>query len=204
MKDKVCTKNILIFHGSFSGPDEAWLDWLELSLKEQSMNVIFPKLKTESWDDVTEGGKDYVCKKQNLDKWLDCWKDLNIDKDVEYSVVGHSTGPVFSLHVIKELKLKVKKAIWVSPFYERLNKAWQTDLVNESFVSADLDDQFLNAHIDEAYVIYSDNDPYVDRCYSENFANRFNAEKILVKDGKHFDKSTGRKDFPLVRDLILS
>lgn len=199
MKSKV-----LLLHGSFNGPSEKWLSWVKAELETKGYEVYFPILPTVSFEEVTEKGKLFVENVQSKDIWLNQLRKDLPSTDGGWIVVGHSTGPIFSLHAISKLGLNVEKAIWVAPFMEYLDKTWQVDLVNSSFVDlSSLDLNNVDEHIDKSYVIYSDDDPYVDMELSRNFAEMFNAEEILVKGGKHMNNSAGFETFQLVLDIIL-
>lgn len=54
-----------------------------------------------------------------------------------------------------------------------------------------------------SYVLYSDNDPYVDKKLSLEFAKKLSSKKILVKGGKHLNSEAGFDDFPLVFELCV-
>lgn len=54
-----------------------------------------------------------------------------------------------------------------------------------------------------SYVLYSDNDPYVDKKLSLDFAEKLGSKKILIRGGKHLNSEAGFDDFPLVFELCV-
>jgi len=195
----------LLLHGSFNGPNEKWLHWLEKELKGMGQDVVFPQFPVETWNTISEQGKNYKSKVQNVESWIEMLRPL-LDtsvEDCEYIITAHSTGPAFSLHAIQKLGLTVSMAIWVAPFLEKLNKAWQVDVVNTDFVNKSvLNIDKLRKSIRKSIVIYSDNDKYVGEEYSLAFAKLFSSETILMSNAGHMNNSAGFITFPLVLELI--
>lgn len=117
------------------------------------------------------------------------------------SFIGHSLGPLFILHVVEKFDLKLDSAIFISPFLEKLNKSWQIDLVNKTFYKSDFNFEKLKKLIPVSYVLYSDNDPYVDKKYSLDFVNKLGSSVILVRGAGHMNQEANLNEFPLVYEL---
>jgi len=79
--------------------------------------------------------------------------------------------------------------------------SWQIDNVNASFYTTNFNFKKLQQRIPVSYVIYSDNDPHVPIERALEFADKMNSQKILIKNGGHFNESAGFKEFPQLLDL---
>ena len=161
----------VLFHGAFGSPESNWLPELKDKLESLGQEVIVPKFPTESWDDVTKKGQTIPSKNQTLEHWFEVFDVIlkQLPKDEPLCFVGHSLGPLFILHAVEKWNIQLDSAIFVSPFMEKLNKTWQIDLVNETFYNTDFDFEKLKKLIPISYVLYSDDDPYVDKQYSLSF-----------------------------------
>jgi len=196
----------VIFHGSFGSPEENWFPELKERLESLGQEVIAPQFPIEDWDEFTEIGPDMVPKKQNLENWLKFFKEKvlpQIKKDEKLCFIGHSIGPVFILHAVDRFSIQLDSAIFVSPFLEKLKDdvPWQFNLVNSSFYKADFDFNKLTNLIPVSYVLYSNNDPYVDKKYPTDFARRLGSSVIVINNGKHLNAEAGFLKFPLVLEL---
>jgi hypothetical protein len=110
-------------------------------------------------------------------------------------------GPLFALHALHKYNIKLDSAIFVSPFLRKLNRPWQIDLVNQSFYKTDFDFKKLRQLIPLSYVLYSDNDPYVDKVHSIGFAKRLKSSMLFVKRAGHMNTEVNLNEFPLVLEL---
>lgn len=190
----------IIFHGAFGGPEENWFPQLKERLESLGQKVIVPKFPVDDWDELTKNGPKVPPKNQNLSSWLNTFARAALARQ-KYCFVGHSLGCVFALHALEKFGIQLDSAIFVSPFLEKLNTLWQIDHANQSFYKTNFNFEKLKKLIPISYVLYSDNDPYVDKKYSIDFAGRLGSSTILVKDAGHFNTDAGYKDFPLVYEL---
>lgn len=141
---------------------------------------------------------------QSLESWFNTYEAKiypYINKRDQISFVGHSLGPLFTLHVVNKFNLKLESAIFVAPFLEKLNKSWQIDNANSSFYKNDFDFKKLKNLIPDSYSLFSENDPYVDEKYSLSFAEKMNSKIIKIKGAKHLNSEIGLLDFSLVFEL---
>lgn len=154
----------------------------------------------EDWDELTKLGPDERLYKQSLETWFDAVKSTMSLLDINEKVcfIGHSLGPVFILHLVEKYNLNIDSAIFVSPFLNRLNNAWQMDVVNRSFYKLDFDFKRLKTLIPFSYVLYSDNDPYVNIHKPLSFSKKMNSSKILVKGAGHINKES---NYSLILEL---
>jgi uncharacterized protein len=195
----------VIIHGSFGSPRENWFPYLKKKLEEINQTVIVPEFPVDNWDELTNNGSIQLENNQSLKSWLEVFqKTVKIDSDEKYCFVGHSIGPLFILHLIEKLNISIDSAIFVCPFLEKLHRSWQIDAVNSTFYKTDFEFGRLKKQIPTSYVIYSDNDPYVDLKYSTDFADCLSCSKILVTGGGHLNGKAGFREFPLIYDLCMT
>ncbi len=191
----------VIFHGSFGSPEGNWFPELKEKLEHFGQVVLIPKFPVDSWNELTNNPKKQL--NQSLESWLKEFERIQktFKKDEKLCLVGHSLGCLFILHVVSKYNISLDSAIFVSPFLEKLNKQWQIDLVNKTFYKTDFDFKKLKASIPVSYVLYSDNDPYVDKKYALDFAEKTGSSVIFVKSAGHMNAEVNLNEFPLVYEL---
>src|SRR3990167_4606172 len=193
----------VLLHGAFGNPDSNWLPQLKESLEAFGQQVIVPQFPVEDWGEVTKRGEKTLAKNQTLDNWLKAFDKIRktFKKDDELCFVTHSLGALFVLHCVEKYNLKLDSAIFVSPFLRKLNRQWQIDLVNKTFYKTDFDFKQLRQLIPLSYVLYSDNDPYVDKIHPIGFAKRLNSSLLFVRQAGHMNTEVNLNEFPLVLEL---
>lgn len=193
----------VIFHGSYGSADSHWFPDLKKNLELHGQQVYIPQFPVENWDEVTKMGPNQIPVNQSLASWFKVFEEVKAKLSIndKWCFVGHSLGPLFILHLADKYNMMLDSAIFVAPFLRKLNKYWQIDKVNETFYKTNFNFNKLRRLIPLSYVIYSDNDPYVDREYSEEFARKLNSKTILISQGRHFNSEAGWIKFPLVLDL---
>jgi predicted alpha/beta hydrolase family esterase len=142
---------------------------------------------------------------QTLDSWLAYFeKEVlpQLDKKRKQVFIGHSLGNVMILQVVSKFKLALDAAIFVSPFLNQLSLVpWQYDQANSTFYKTDFDFDALVKLIPVSYVLYSDNDPYVEPLHARQFAKLLDSSRIMVKKAGHMNSEVNLNEFPLVLDL---
>lgn len=193
----------VIIHGSFGSPEGNWFPELTHKLRSLGQVVITPEFPVENWQEITAAGPKQVPKKQSLKTWLAAFNKIvkTFKPGEPLCFVGHSLGCLFILHAIEKYKLKLDCAIFVSPFLRPLGKDWQFDLVNKIFYKTNFNFVNLKKLIPTSYVLYSDNDPYVDKQNSIGFAKHMRSSVILIKNAGHLNKESGFTNFPLLLEL---
>lgn len=194
----------ILFHGAFGGPEGNWFPQLKEKLESFGQEVVSPQFPVEVWDGVTKKGPNFPPQKQTLKNWLASFEKSvlpKLNKKDKLCFVGHSLGAVFILHLADKYKLQLDSAIFVSPFMSELNKLWQFDHVNKSFYKANFDFTKLKNLIPLSYVLYSDNDPYVDKKLSLGFAENLKSSPILVTRAGHLNSEVNLNELPLVLEL---
>jgi predicted alpha/beta hydrolase family esterase len=198
----------VIFHGSFGHPEENWIPELRDSLLALGQEVIVPTFPCDDWDEVCQAGPGTHAKYQSLNNWLDVFEKKVlplINKDDKLCFVGHSIAPVFILHVVSRFKLQLDSAVFASPFMEDIGgEHWQFKVVNETFYVHNFNYEELHKLIPTSYVLYSDDDPYIDQKFFLDFGQKMNSSMIMVKRAGHLNASANLNEFPLILELCKS
>jgi len=197
----------VIFHGAFGNPEGNWFPELGERLKSLGQKVILPGFPVDDWDQITQKGPSVKATMQNLDSWLATFETVLPEIEAEKNLpvfVGHSLGPLFILHVVTRFNIRLNSAIFVSPFMNSLDSAWQLNAVNSTFYKNDFDFIKLKKLIPFSYVLYSDNDPYVPKKESLYFAGKLNSSVIEVAGASHMNYEVNLNEFPLVLELCKS
>lgn len=180
----------ILFHGSFNSYNQINEYWLP-KLKFLDQKVIYPRFPTDTWDEISANGPDIPPKKQSLNSWLQVfdsyYEEIKNKKDLVF--VGHSSGPLFILHVLQKYHIQLNSAVFVSPFLKPLSKSsWQTKLINKSYYFDKFDFNLLRRLCPFSYVVYGTNDPYVETENSKHFADQMGSTVIPVINGGHLNR----------------
>lgn len=196
----------VIIHGAFGAPDENWFPELGEKLVSLGQKVVIPQFPVDDWDTITNQGATIPSKNQTLDNWLKTFEKVltEFNQNDKLCFIGHSLAPLFILHALEKFEIQLDSAIFVSPFLEKLQTDWQIDLVNASFYKTDFDFGYLKRRIPISYVLYSDNDPYVDKKYSLDFAKKLDSSPVQVLSAGHMNSEVNLNEFPLVLELCKS
>jgi predicted alpha/beta hydrolase family esterase len=194
----------VIFHGSLSKNDGNWFPELEISLQDLGQDVIRPQFPIDDYNVLGKISAGYQ-PVQTLDSWLAYFeKEVlpQLDKKRKQVFIGHSLGNVMILHAVSKFRIALDAAIFVSPFLDRLSLVpWQYDQANSTFYKTDFDFDALVKLIPVSYVLYSDNDPYVEPLHARQFAKLLDSSRIMVKKAGHMNSEVNLNEFPLVLDL---
>jgi predicted alpha/beta hydrolase family esterase len=192
----------VIFHGTMGSSQANWFPWLKKELEARAHTVISPNMPV----DKLEGFESPPI--QTLESWTKYFESdvlPKLKKHVPICFIGHSIGPVFILHLLEKYDLHIRKAIFVAPFYKPLpNLDFPYDVINKSFYNPDPNWTQIKSKIDASHVLYSDNDPYVPADDAKDFAEKINAQQIMVADGGHLNSDFGYDKFREVLDICLS
>lgn len=195
-------------HGSYGSPEENWFRWLEGKIKETGSEAILHQFPVDDWDMVTKIGPDKIdsfTPVQSLSVWEDYFvKNILLSVQVEpFIFIGHSSAPIFMLHMLQKYSFTLAGAIFVAPFFDIPDKPaiWQFYPINKTFYNYDFDFSKIKSQIlGKTYVVYGDNDPYVPAGQSPLFAEKIGSELIVVKAGGHCGSIF--KEFPLLLELV--
>lgn len=190
----------LILHGSYGSDAGNWTPWLKKQLEDAGVSVLAPQFPVDDWDEAIKMGKErFTPKNQSLESWVVAFEELLPKLDLDnLTVYAHSLAPLFILHILHRYpSLIIQNAYFVAPFLGKIGDNWPIEKVNESFYSpSTFDYERFRNQIKKAVVIYSDNDPYVKPKYAIEFADKIQAELLLLPGLGHFNTEAGVNQIP--------
>jgi hypothetical protein len=195
----------LILHGSFGSPQSNWFPWLKSQLENRRHKVLTPQMPIDDWEEANRTYKEtgnWDATNQNLDHWLQ-----KFEKDIQPwlgnerpIIIAHSLSPLFVLHLVDKLNIKLKAAIFVSPFYQTVPAEGPYDIANRTFYYTDFDWNKIVDSIEYRFVFYSDNDPFIDQVYFQNFINKTQSQSIVIHSRGHLGEEL--EEFPEVLNTL--
>ncbi|OGK09924.1 hypothetical protein A2767_07065 [Candidatus Roizmanbacteria bacterium RIFCSPHIGHO2_01_FULL_35_10] len=195
----------VIFHGTYGSSEGNWFPYLKKQLELMNQKVILPQYPKDDHEEILKlGPKKAKANLQNLDNWLDYFKknllkEIKNEKKVVF--VGHSIGPVFILHVLEKFNIQLDCAIFVAPFLWLPKMAWDYEIPAKTFMKTDFNFEKLKKLVPVSYVVYGDNDTYVDKKYTYEFGSKIGSHFIEVKGGGHLNAEFKFFSFPLIFEL---
>src|SRR5262245_43941943 len=98
---------VIIVHGTTSRPERSWFPWLAWQLLRLGHEVYVPRLPTPQ--------------NQTYDSWKSAFKAQTPIVEEQTVLVGHSTGTIFLLRYLSELKpVELAGLFLVSSFDQKL------------------------------------------------------------------------------------
>jgi len=197
----------LIMHGSYLSPNEKWFTWVKKELEARKNEVVFEIFPTDDYDEVTKIGPEKISgyiPKQNLMIWENKFVSEILPQlnSQPFVFIGHSSAPLFMLHMLQKYDFQLAGAIFVAPFFDIPDRppVWQFYPTNKTFYNYDFDFAKIKSQIlGKSYVVCGDDDPYVPATESPLFAQKLGSELVVVPKGGHCGNIF--KEFPLVLDL---
>ncbi len=167
---------IFIIHGTMGSPNVNWFSWLKLELEKLDHKAYTPKFPTPE--------------NQNLDTWLNMFREYEPLLDENSILIGHSLGPSFILNVLERLNHPIKAVFLVAGFTGLLgNKTF--DELNISFTDRKFDWNKIKNNCQHFFVYSSDNDPYVPLEEGLKLAKGLGVELKIIPNAAHFNDETG-------------
>lgn len=181
---------IIIAHGSFGKPHENWIPWLEEELDNLNIEYLTPTFPTPKY--------------QNYDAWkkvLDLYYDFGcFGNDTIF--IGHSCGAIFLAKYIIEKRIKCKGYISVAGYNNFISGDELMDSLNSTFYVDDSKLADLVLYAENRVSIYSNNDPFIPQHKLEGFCKEIDADKEIILNGGHLNKSAGIISFTELLDII--
>lgn len=171
-------ENYFIIHGTYGNKNENWFGWLEKELKKRGKQVYNFNYPTPN--------------NQNYESWTNVLKKVLNKINIESTFICHSSACIFLIKFCINQKIKIKKAIFVSGFNNYFSGT-EIDQLNKDFYIDNI--KLFKNYCDNIICFYSQNDPYVQYDYLNNFANLLDAQKNIIKKAGHFNKSAGYINF---------
>lgn len=181
-------KNALIFHGMGSGPQDFWLPWLSLSLRQNGFDVWTPELPQKDTPD------------------LSVWTPWVLERacfDEHTIMIGHSAGTPLILSLLQKIQVTIKKSVLIAGF---INPIPNMPPDNPMLMpNADWEKMRANCH-DFAF-INSDNDPWgCNAAQGEAMRQKLGGTLVVMTGQGHFGSNIFKQpypDFPMLRDICL-
>lgn len=183
------TKYIIINHGFMGSNTENWFPYVKEKIDDESHQVIIPQ---------------YPVDKEH--QFYDYWKKV-LDQYNGFGyinsntvMIGHSSGAIFTIKYLLNIKIKIDKLILVSGFnnYFAENEDQYHSMVNKSmYVEEDMLKKVKN-YCNEIIVIYGSDDPYIPQETFHNFATHLGAEEVIITNGGHLNTAAGFNEFSKV------
>lgn len=177
-------KQFIFLHG-WSGNDPGhWMEWLRDELTEAGHTVYLPEF---SDPDTPE-----------LSVWLEELGEVldQIDSQQPLVIIAHSLGAALWLHYRKRNPSVVADTVMlVAPTPNDCG----IPEITEFFPLPD-----LQPNVDTEYIVIgSDDDPYIDEEYFEDFADALGGSFELIEDGGHFNVDAGYGPWPWMLEQCL-
>lgn len=172
---------IYITHGYTANGDKHWFPWLEQKLAEKGLEC--QRLTMPNSANPTPQA------------WLKYHQE-KITLDENTILIGHSLGCLATLNFLAAQQQKIKGAIFVSGFYEKLPNLPELDIFADFYAN-------LTAYKPEkAFVVASLDDHIVPHQYSDHLAQLLDADYIRLPKGGHFLDREGVTELPIVLELV--
>ena len=183
-------KNVFIIHSYNGDTAHSFAPSIKKLCEENNINYYFPEFPIrqeatyEGWENILN---EYVDKKL-----------LNEDS----IVISHSLGTHFIPKYLAKNNIKINTYISVAGF---LNYKGRIDLENIiiKFLPDEREFEKCKTLIKNIYSIYSDNDEMNSIKNLEDYANKLNSEKILIKGAGHFNPKSNVKNIDKLNEIIL-
>ena len=172
---------IYITHGYTANGDKHWFPWLEQKLAEKGIRCQC----------LTMPNSDHP----TPEEWL-AYHQANIKLTEDTILIGHSLGCIATLNFLAIQQQKIKGAVFVSGFYEKLPNLPELDIF------ADFYQNLTACKPEKSFVVAALNDPVVTHQYSDNLAQFLGAEYIRLPTGGHFLDREGIIELPIVLELV--
>ena len=201
----------LFIHGTFGSPSEAWFPWLKKELETLGHEVIAPQFPTDDWEKISKLTVEEFTSNQSLSSWMEVFEGIypELKNRTDVSIVGHSMGTVFSLHIAERHAIKFRHVYFVAPFLypataEELKnrEVALIDNANKTFYKKDFDFDFIRKYIADSVAVYSDDDPYIQEREALEFAQNMGSSVIKLSGLGHMGTESGMKTFPQLLDVI--
>lgn len=183
-------KRVVIVHCWEGYPNYCWYPQVKQDLEEKGFKVDVPAMPETNLPKLVQ--------------WLPKLKEVIGEPSEDLYLVGHSLGVITILRYLESLHLtgKVGGCVFVAGFtndlgYKELRNFFQTSI---DFIE-------VIKHCSKFIAIHSDNDPYVDLKFGDEFKKKLNAKLVTKHSMGHFsgpvDNEESCRSLPDVTKSIL-
>jgi hypothetical protein len=187
-------KKAVIVHCWGGNPEYCWYPWAKNELEAKGFEVKVPAMPN------TE--------EPRLLEWLPYLQETVGEVDENTYLIGHSVGCITILRFLEQLPAdkKVGGVVLVAGFTDDISHIEEVGDELKSFFEAPILWDEIKPKANKFTVILSDDDPYVDLKYGNEFKEKLGA-KIVVKEGmKHFsggvDGEESCDELPAILEVI--
>jgi uncharacterized protein len=180
-------KKVFIIHGFEGSPNGGWRGWLMQELEKQDIYACALPMPTPE--------------KPVLEEWLgEIDRIINLNKEDELCLVGHSLGVTTILRYLETADTKFAGIVLVSgPITKTGNRKI------DNFLETSFDFEAIKTKAQKFVVIHGDNDPYVSITDHGDISSKaLNAEYIVIKNGQHLNGSAGYHVLPECLEVLNS
>lgn len=174
-------KKVYVTHGYTANPTRNWFPWLKQELKKLGLECECLAMPNSD--------------QPNPQAWLEHHQNtLQLDENT--LLIGHSLGCIALLNYLAVTQQKVKTAIFVSGFYEKLPTLPELDSFADFYANQ------TACLPQQSYVISALNDTVVPHSFSDRLAQYLQADYIRLETGGHFIDREGITEMPVLLALI--
>jgi len=180
--------DFVVIHGSYGSPFENWFPWLTKELETRGANVLVPQFP------CGKGIQNY----KNWENVLDAYAPF---LGPETIFIGHSLAPAFIVDYLINKEIKIKGLYCVAPFYHPLGLPEFDEVNVPFFLKKDL--LRIRQLAEKRTCFISENDPYVPKDLSLDFAEKIKATTQFIPNAGHFNTTAGYNTFDILLQEIL-
>jgi predicted alpha/beta hydrolase family esterase len=172
-------RTILVFHDSYASPQTPWIVWLRDQLSARGDQVIIPHFPTPV-------GQSYLSWKVLVMQYL---PQLNS----ETIIVGHGTGALFALLLLKDYGQAIGGLVLISPYTNAVPNQGIT-MVSQTFLDQLIDWDLVRLYGNRFAVLYATGDTFVPPAASVLVADTIGIAPTAISHQGHF--LLEKQDFP--------
>jgi uncharacterized protein len=174
---------VVLIHGTYGSPTENWFPWLREQIRDAGHNVKTPSFSTPDG--------------QSLTSWRRQFDEQVGSIGSDCVLVGHSLGALFMCDLLERSQKPIRASFFASGFSSLLGNP-EFDVPNATFVRSDFDWKRIRKNGGKMFAYFGDNDPYVPKKASEEFASKLGVHPKVISGGGHLNDSAGFKKFDVL------
>jgi predicted alpha/beta hydrolase family esterase len=178
---------VIILHGTKGSPHINWFPWLRQQLQARGETVHVPHLPTPD--------------SQTPAAWHTALAAQCPPIDSSTTLVGHSLGANFILHILERLIAPVAQSIFVAPVIDDIAFEEYSHL-NEPFTHHLYDWPRIRTNAGVPIILHGTDDPYVPPAQATRLQYEIGGLLNLIPNGGHLNGEAGYTEFPLLLRLF--
>jgi predicted alpha/beta hydrolase family esterase len=182
-------ENLFAIHG-FNGIVPVIKDYIEPEGKKLGMDVFAPVFPNKM--------------KADFEKWEKILDEYNkkglINENT--TIIAHSLGTLFVPKYLARRNIKIKLYISLAGFLGGDTEIEDIKKVVEKFLPTEEEINKAMELMPIRYSIYSNNDHLFSKEILENYADRFNSNKVFIPNVGHMGRTSGITKLPQIFDIV--